>query len=114
MEQRLEEALGKPYPLFAELRIDPARNIWARRHDHVDAVGFYDYSRFARGIPAPELAEDPRNWMVFRPDGRWLGNVDMPPRFTVHEIGEAWVLGVWKDEYDVPFVRRYALVKPES
>lgn len=114
MEERLEEALGKPYPLFAELRIDPAGNIWARRHDHVDAVAFYDYASFARGVPAPEQGEEPSTWMVFRPDGRWLGNVDMPPRFTVHEIGEAWVLGVWKDDYDVPFVRRYPLVQPGS
>ncbi|HEX7051633.1 MAG TPA: hypothetical protein VF188_15620 [Longimicrobiales bacterium] len=57
--------------------------------------------------------EQPRR-DVFDPDGRFLGTVEMPPRFTVHEIGEDYVLGSWQDEFDVEHVRMYALVKPTT
>lgn len=33
----------------------------------------------------------------------------MPSGFTVHELGTENVLGVWTDEYDVQYVRRYPI-----
>ena len=33
----------------------------------------------------------------------------MPPDFTIHEIGNEDLLGVWTDEFDVEYVRRYQL-----
>jgi hypothetical protein len=38
----------------------------------------------------------------------------MPHTFDVHEIGEDWVLGVWRDELDIQYVRKYPLIKPKS
>jgi len=51
-------------------------------------------------------------WDVFDPDGRWLGVVETPATFAVHEIGDDYVLGVYRDELDVEYVRKYALIKP--
>jgi len=48
-------------------------------------------------------------WSVFDRDGRWLGTVVTPSGFTVHEVGADYVLGVWRDEFDVQYVRVYEL-----
>lgn len=45
----------------------------------------------------------PRTWTVFDPDGRVLGTVDVPD-FHVFEIGEDWILGLRRDELDIPHV----------
>ena len=53
----------------------------------------------------------PGIWTVFGYDGRLLGTVVMPDRFTVFQIGSDWVLGVGLDELDVEHVRLYRLEK---
>jgi hypothetical protein len=53
----------------------------------------------------------PRTWTVFDSTGRLLGNVDMPERFRLYQIGSDWVLGVGLDEYDVEHVQLYQLTK---
>lgn len=49
-------------------------------------------------------------WLVFGPDGEGLGGVDIPPDLEVWQIGRDFVLGVWRDELEVEFVRRHALI----
>jgi 6-bladed beta-propeller len=51
------------------------------------------------------------DWTVLDAGGRWLGSVSMPSAFRPEEIGTDYVLGVWKDEFDVETIRRYALDK---
>jgi hypothetical protein len=53
----------------------------------------------------------PRTWTVFDSTGMLLGNVDMPERFRLYQIGSDWVLGVGLDEYDVEHVQLYRLTK---
>jgi hypothetical protein len=48
-------------------------------------------------------------WSVFGADGAWLGSVQMPARFWPFTIGRDEILGVWRDELDVEFVRAYPL-----
>jgi hypothetical protein len=52
---------------------------------------------------------EPYRWSVFAGDGRWLGVIETPPRFTISEIGTDYVLGVWQDTLDVQRVRMYRL-----
>jgi hypothetical protein len=55
----------------------------------------------------------PRNARtVFASDGTWLGTVELPPRFTPWHIGRDFVVGVWRDDFDVEHVQLYALMKP--
>jgi len=54
---------------------------------------------------------DPFRWSVFDPNGFWLGVVETPAAFTVNEIGEDYVLGIWQDSLDVQHVRMYGLSK---
>ncbi|MGD2122682.1 MAG: 6-bladed beta-propeller [Gemmatimonadota bacterium] len=74
-----------------------------------DRMGYYWV-----GIPAPvsELAgvlSPSPYWDVFDPSGRWVTTMKLPSDVQVHEIGEDYILGVWKDEFGVEFVRMYSL-----
>ena len=42
----------------------------------------------------------------------WLGDVAMPPAFTVLEIGDDYVLGIHRDDLDVQRVQIYRMMKP--
>jgi hypothetical protein len=42
----------------------------------------------------------------------WLGDVFIPPYFTIREIGSDYVLGIVTHPDSVPLVRVYALEKP--
>jgi len=48
-------------------------------------------------------------WLVFDPQGRAQGLVELPPGLEVHAVGEDFILGTWKDELGVEYVRRYSL-----
>ncbi len=48
-------------------------------------------------------------WMVFKPNGRAIGTVDLPPLLEVLQIGRDFVLGRWTDSDRLEYVRRYSL-----
>jgi len=50
-------------------------------------------------------------WVVLADDGSPLAIVQGPPNFTPYEIGSDYLLGVWTDEMEIPYVRRYSLRK---
>jgi len=62
------------------------------------------------GEPAPEVTQA---WAVFDPQGRWLGTLQTPLGLTVADVDEEYVLGVRRDEFDVPYVERWRIVKPQ-
>jgi hypothetical protein len=71
----------------------------------VDATGHIWTQEYV--FPGKEDA--PSRWSVYDRRGRWLGKLELPARFTVSEIGEDYVLGVWRDPEDVQHVRMYGL-----
>jgi hypothetical protein len=72
-----------------DLRIDALNNVW---------VGRYHFP----GLITSE-------WEVFDPQGVWLGTVQTPPGLSVHEIGVDRIIGVSKDDFDVPYVQVHRL-----
>jgi hypothetical protein len=54
------------------------------------------------------------HWSVFDPEGRWLGTATTPIDLDVRVIGPDYVLGVWKDPFDVEYVRLHRLLKSGS
>jgi len=46
-------------------------------------------------------------WMVFSPEGAWLGSMPMRERFTPHQVGPDFVVGAWRDESGVEYVHLY-------
>jgi hypothetical protein len=90
MRDHLEEmALPPTRPAYGNLMVDDSGNLWAG-----------EYARY----PAA-----PRTWTVFATSGELLGEVTVPDRFKVLQIGADWMLGVGRDELDVEYVRVYRI-----
>ncbi len=53
--------------------------------------------------------DEARRWTVFDPTGRVRGTVRTPDGVYVHEIGPDWILGVRRDDLDIPYVVMYRL-----
>jgi hypothetical protein len=77
----------KTLPSYAAFRVDDAQRLWV-----------LDY-------PIP--GEKQPRWNVFDPEGRLLGAVETPPGVEVLEIGTTYLLGIWRDELEVEYLRMY-------
>jgi hypothetical protein len=94
--RRLETMLREmPFPAtmpaYSGFAIDAEGNLWVN-----------EYRR---------PGDDQPRWSVFDAEGRWLGQLALPPRFTVYEIGSDYVLGRRTDDLDVERVELYELTK---
>lgn len=86
---------------------------------HGEALRPVTAPRFTAFVPGPDgemwverYREDPleaAEFLVFDADGRFVARVELPPRFTPHEIGADYVVGVEKDENDVEIPVEYRL-----
>ena len=75
-----------------EMIVDPGDNLWVAQ------------------VPTP--ADNDRPWSVFDATGRWLGEVHVPAQLRVTDIGEDYVVGVWRAAGGVQSIRRFPLLKP--
>ena len=98
-EARIPEWRDRPMaptlPVLESIHLDADGNLWVEPYS-------------LPGTPVPPFE-------VYSADGTWLGTVAMPPRLKLDivglEIGEDYVLGVWRGEQDVEQVRMYRLRK---
>jgi len=81
-------------PYYREIRVDRSGYLWVE-----------DYRADS---------EEPRVWTVFNPDGAVLGTVTVPHGLAVYEIGEDWILGVTRDDLDIPYVVVHSLERGDS
>lgn len=77
------------FPPYERLWSDPTGHLWVQAYRRI--------------------GEDVSEMIVFDPDGRWLGAVELPADLTVHEIGRDYLLGVRSDELGVDFVQLHRL-----
>ena len=90
--RRFREAEVAEYlPAFYHIMTDALDNLWVWEYE-------------APGEDAPG-----RLWTIFDPDGRILGYFETPEGMGVSEIGEDYILGVTRDEMDVPTVHMWSL-----
>ncbi len=103
--RKLITAIPEPdsLPVFDALMVDDVGWLWAEVYGWDPAA--------------------PKEWIVFDPEGRARGSVDTPPGLELGqtlrgvelgEIGRDFILGLWRDAYDVEHVRRYALHRAGS
>ena len=91
--------MASTLPVLESILLDAAGNLWVE-----------PYTVYGAAVPPPE---------VYAPDGTWLGAVALPSgrggllANGGLEIGDDYVLGVWRGEQGVEYVRMYALDKPE-
>ena len=76
-------------PTFDKLIVDRTGHLWVRKYQ-------------------PSW-EDSQTWFTFNSDGRWLGEVGVPTTLAITDIGADYILGIWRDEMDVEYVRMYSL-----
>lgn len=83
--RQLVEDLPAPAtrPAYANMLVDPSGAVWLELY---------------RGVSERDR---PQEWLIVDADGTWLGNVEVPRRFTVMEVRMDRMLGVWRDEVDV-------------
>lgn len=96
---------ARQFPAFHELKADRAGNLWVQQYDWHAAL-------MEPGPSRVQTMSAPSNWDVFDRSGRWLCTVTLPARFTPLEIGDDYVAGIARDEYDVERVDIYRLRKP--
>ena len=87
-----EMPVPKTFPAYHLVRVDDERKVWVQEYV----------------IPGINHA----TWSVFDAVGLLLGQVEAPLRFEPYHIGTDFVLGEWRDDLDVEYVRLYELVKP--
>jgi hypothetical protein len=54
------------------------------------------------------------DWLVFTPEMELRDVVRSPADVQLLYASEDWIVGVYRDELDVPFVRRYPLETPSA
>ena len=79
-------------PNYSRLVLDRVGNLWVERS------------------PVYWADPEPVEYLVFDPEGLLLGTVTLPP-IAVLEIGDDYVLGVFRDEMEVEYLRVYAIIK---
>lgn len=88
----LDAGIPRTLPTHDQMLVDAKGHVWLRedvgivRRDTVD-----------------------QRWTVLDRDGRWLGTVVTPRRLVVHQVTDNVVIGVWRDEDGVEYVRRHRL-----
>lgn len=95
------------FPAFTQMRSGPGNSLWVQR----------------AGVPSDMTAEERENWNpildpgvtdewdVFDAEGRLLGIIRMPDRFTPFSLKGDLMYGVWRDEFEVQYVRVYRVIE---
>ena len=94
-----EQPMASTLPALKSIHLDASGNLWVEPH-----------SRHGSQVPP---------FQVYAPGGEWLGTVAVPPGLQQEnlglpvrfEIGDDYILGVWRDELEVEYVRVYGLIK---
>jgi hypothetical protein len=91
--RRAVDAMPMPAyrPPYDRIVLDYAGNLWAE---------------VPRALDAPPDA--PITYLVFNPEGAWLGEV-VVPAMELLEIGPEYILGLSRDAYDAEIVQRFRL-----
>lgn len=95
------------FPAFASIWTGPAGSIWVQ---HVLPPSTLSAEELETYDPTVDTGAP--DWDVFDEEGRYLGVVNMPDRFTPHRIEGEHLYGVQRDELDVQYVVKLRLVRP--
>lgn len=92
------------WPAFTRMRGGPGGTLWVQRIRQLD-----DMSEEERESWNPQLDQGAPEWDVFEEDGRYGGVVTLPARFTPFALEEDRIYGVFRDDFDIQYVRVYRL-----
>lgn len=103
--QGIEQMMGsmsfaEHWPAFTRLRGGPGGSLWVQRVRDMSSMTPEELENWN-----PQLDQGSPEWDVFEADGRYGGVVELPARFTPMTITEDRIYGVFRDEFDVQYVR---------
>ncbi|MGH2658222.1 MAG: hypothetical protein ACRDHS_00845, partial [Actinomycetota bacterium] len=81
----------RTYPAFARVLVDWADNLWIEEYP----------------IPGTPTTQ----WAIYSPAGVKIAGIALPSDLRLFEAGSDYVLGAWRDEFGVDYVRLYTLLK---
>lgn len=81
-------------PAYRIAHIDSETNIWIREPQPHDAASIA--------------------WSVFDTEADHVARIETPVRFDIHELGSDFVLGRWRGDDDVNFIRMFRLERTED
>jgi hypothetical protein len=88
------------FPAFLQMMPGPEGTLWVQRVQPPTLLPADE-----RETWNPQLDMGSTEWDVFDAEGRYLGVVDMPHRFQPVTFRDDLVYGIWRDEFDVQYVR---------
>jgi hypothetical protein len=104
----IDDMLGK---VAFESAMPEVLRVWVSEPDGRLWIGVHDPVLFDDGDGAPD-----GKWAnaldVFEREGQYLGRLPIPSDFDLRVVTEGALYGIWEDELEVPFARRYRVVKP--
>ena len=109
-ESAIDEMLRK---VVFESTVPDVLRVWVSQPDGRLWIGVHDAEIFSRqeGITNGD-------WVnaldIFEREGQYLGRIPMPEGFKLRVITEGALYGIWEDELEVPFARRYRITQPNS
>jgi hypothetical protein len=92
------------WPAFTQLRGGPDGTLWVQRLRYLDELSDEDRANWD-----PQLDNGSAEWDVYESDGRYGGVVTMPESFTPFVFDGDRIYGVFRDDFDVQYVRAYEL-----
>jgi len=97
----LREAIGfaDAYPAYATLQGGPEGSLWVQHLQLPSELTPEEREHFN-----PTLGLGSRRWDVFDPEGRFMGELEMPQRFQPLRIEHDRIYGIWRDDLDVQYV----------
>ncbi|HSG49558.1 MAG TPA: 6-bladed beta-propeller [Longimicrobiales bacterium] len=94
-------------PVLTDLRAGPEGTLWVQR-----AGSMREVHPMALNTPDPPRGWGGTAWEVLSPEGRYLGTLELPPRFRVMGISDSTVVGVQSDLLRVDHVLLLDLHRP--
>ncbi|MEN8144455.1 MAG: 6-bladed beta-propeller [Gemmatimonadota bacterium] len=96
------------FPVFNQFRAGPSGSVWVQRlMTPTELVALEGEINLQGGgnLGGPD-------WDVFDSEGRLMGQVMMPDKYRLVSFTGDKILGVWRDEFDVQYVRILRVVQP--
>lgn len=97
------------FPAFLQMMPGPDGSLWVQRVQ--EPTGMTEEERESWN---PLLDLGATSWDILDSEGRYLGALDMPHRFQPVTFEGDLVYGIWRDEFDVQYVRVMRVVGVEA
>lgn len=92
------------FPAFTQMRNGPEQSLWVQRISVPSDMTDDEQENWN-----PLLDQGSDEWDVFDAEGRFMGFVTMPDRFTPFSLRGDLLYGVWRDEFEVQYVKVYRI-----